>query len=57
MTRTLVSLIITIGLLTILSACGRRGSLDAPSAAANPPAAEKVAPVEDKPFVLDRLIQ
>lgn len=57
MTRMLVSLIITVSLLTTLSACGRRGSLDAPSAAANPPAAEKTAPVEDKSFVLDRLIQ
>ncbi len=43
-----------------LSACGRGGPLEAPSAAANPPAAgEKAAEaqVEDKPFILDGLIK
>ena len=42
-----------------LSACGRRGPLEAPSAAANPTAAESApsSQAEDKPFILDGLIQ
>lgn len=43
-----------------LSACGRRGPLEAPSAAANPPVngeKQAVEPAEDKPFVLDGLIK
>jgi predicted small lipoprotein YifL len=44
--------------LSSLSACGRRGPLEAPSAAANPPAGAPASePVEEKPFVLDKLIQ
>ena len=44
---------------TTLTACGRRGPLEAPSASANPATAEKAeaAPAEDKPFILDGLIQ
>jgi predicted small lipoprotein YifL len=57
MTRILVTAITAIALLASLSACGRRGSLEAPSTAANPPATAQPAPVEDKPFVLDGLIQ
>jgi predicted small lipoprotein YifL len=56
LTITLAALMITAS----LSACGRRGPLEAPSAAANPPAAgEKAAEpqVEDKPFILDGLIK
>lgn len=48
-------LIVAIG----LSACGRRGPLEAPSASvtANPVSKEKQeAPVEDRPFILDGLI-
>ena len=43
-----------------LTACGRRGPLEAPSAAANSPAAGATAAepqVEDKPFILDGLIK
>lgn len=43
-----------------LSACGRKGPLEAPSASANPAAQSgpaQPAPVEDKPFILDGLIQ
>jgi predicted small lipoprotein YifL len=43
--------------ISTLSACGRRGPLEAPSATANPSAAEKAPPVEDKPFILDGLIK
>lgn len=53
-------LLIALSVAMALSACGRRGPLEAPSAAANPPVAgEKAAdaPVEDKPFVLDGLIR
>lgn len=57
MTRILTLTLATVIALTSLSACGRRAALDAPSAAANPPAKGQIAPVEDKPFVLDRLIQ
>ncbi len=57
MTRILVTAITAIGLLASLSACGRRGALEAPSAAANPPEKAQPAPVEDKPFVLDGLIK
>jgi predicted small lipoprotein YifL len=44
---------------TALSACGRRGPLEVPSAAANPQTGEtaEAAPVEDKRFVLDGLIK
>jgi predicted small lipoprotein YifL len=57
MTRILFTTIIALILMSSLSACGRRGALDAPSAAANPPATSQSAPVEDKKFVLDGLIQ
>ena len=60
MTKTLSTLLILCLAAASLSACGRRGPLDAPSAAANPPAAgEKAAEpqVEDKPFILDGLIK
>ncbi|MGB8816939.1 MAG: lipoprotein [Rhizobiaceae bacterium] len=43
-----------------LSACGRRGPLEAPSAAANPTSAGEKAvetQAEDKRFILDGLIQ
>lgn len=43
-----------------LSACGRKGPLEAPTGAVNPPpqtGQPQSAPVEDKPFVLDGLIQ
>lgn len=42
-----------------LSACGRRGPLEVPSAAANPQSGEtaEATPVEDKPFVLDGLVK
>lgn len=56
--------IITIAAITLvanaLSACGRKGPLEAPTASVNPPAQAgqpQPAPVEDKPFVLDGLIQ
>ena len=58
--RAALSLLIALSAATALSACGRRGPLEAPSAAANPPAAgEKAAEpqVEDKPFILDGLIK
>jgi predicted small lipoprotein YifL len=44
---------------TTLTACGRRGQLEAPSATANPQTGEKAeaAPAEDKPFILDGLIK
>jgi predicted small lipoprotein YifL len=54
------SLIALLAAATILSACGRKGPLEAPSASANPAAANgaaQPAPVEDKPFILDGLIQ
>ncbi len=60
MSKTLSTLLVLCLTAASLSACGRRGPLEAPSAAANPPAAgEKAAdaPVEDKPFVLDGLIK
>ncbi|MGL4487814.1 MAG: LPS translocon maturation chaperone LptM [Rhizobiaceae bacterium] len=57
MTRYLITAITALGLLATLTACGRRGALEAPSASANPPATAQPAPVEDKPFVLDGLIQ
>jgi predicted small lipoprotein YifL len=60
MTKTLPTLLILCLAAAALSACGRRGPLEAPSAAANPPAAgEKAAEAqgEDKPFILDSLIQ
>ncbi len=47
----------TLAVSIALTACGRRGALEAPSAAANPPATAQPAPVEDKPFVLDGLIK
>lgn len=58
MSRTF-SLILAAALLIPLSACGRKAPLDAPNAI--PPAeGEKVPPAEpkeDKPFILDGLIQ
>jgi predicted small lipoprotein YifL len=57
MTRTFVIVVIALSLTAPLSACGRRGALEAPSASANPPATAQQAPVEDKPFVLDGLIE
>ncbi len=55
--RASLTLLIALCTAMTLSACGRRGPLEAPSAAANPSAAEKAPPVEDKPFILDGLIQ
>lgn len=58
MARTLAFIFIALSL-TSLSACGRRGALEAPSAIGNPPkdAAQPDAPKEDKPFILDGLIK
>jgi predicted small lipoprotein YifL len=53
----MIMVLLTLSLSFTVSACGRRGALEAPSAAANPPATAQPAPVEDKPFVLDGLIQ
>ena len=44
MNKTLISLLLVV--VTVLSACGRRGPLEAPSAAANPAATESAAAVE-----------
>ncbi len=60
MARLLTVTLAALMMIASLSACGRRGPLEAPSAAANPPAAgEKAAEpqVEDKPFILDGLIK
>lgn len=59
MKRILQTILILVLTAATLAACGRRGPLEAPSAAANPETGEKTeaAPVEDKPFVLDGLIQ
>jgi predicted small lipoprotein YifL len=57
MPRILILTISTVIALTSLSACGRRAALDAPSAAVDPTVKAQPAPVEDKPFVLDRLLQ
>lgn len=59
MNRVAISILILSLAATALSACGRRGPLEAPSAAANPANGEKAeaAPVEDKPFILDGLIK
>lgn len=58
MTRLVALTLIAASLMT-LSACGRRGALEAPSAIGNPPkeAASPDAPKEDKPFILDGLIK
>ena len=58
MTR-LVALTMIAALLFTLSACGRRGALEAPSAIGNAPkeAAAPDEPKEDKPFILDGLIK
>jgi predicted small lipoprotein YifL len=55
-----IPLIAVLAAATTLSACGRKGPLEAPTGAVNPPAQAgqpQTAPVEDKPFVLDGLIQ
>jgi predicted small lipoprotein YifL len=64
MPKTLPNLLIfclaALMMIASLSACGRRGPLEAPSAAANPPASGEKAsepPVADKPFILDGLIK
>ena len=58
MTKTLPTLLILCLAAASLTACGRRGPLEAPSATANPSATdEKAADVEDKPFILDGLIK
>ncbi len=60
MARLLTVTLAALMMIISLSACGRRGPLEAPGAAANPPAAgEKAAEpqVEDKPFILDGLIK
>jgi predicted small lipoprotein YifL len=57
----IAALLFTVIMLTAaLSACGRKGPLEAPSASANPAAQSgpaQPAPVEDTPFILDGLIQ
>lgn len=58
MKHALVSILAVVIVTASLSACGRRGPLEAPSAAANPSATDEKAPqVEDKPFILDGLIK
>ena len=59
MNRAAISMIILVLAASALTGCGRRGPLEAPSAAANPETGEKAAaaPAEDKPFILDGLIQ
>jgi predicted small lipoprotein YifL len=59
MSRLIQTIFIVCLAATTLSACGRRGPLEAPSAAANPKNGQtaEAAPVEDKPFILDGLIQ
>ena len=58
MTRLVALTLIAASLIT-LSACGRRGALEAPSAIGNAPKEAPVpdAPKEDKPFILDGLIK
>ncbi len=58
MTKIPATLLVLCLVLSSLTACGRRGPLEAPSAAANPSATDEKAPdVEDKPFILDSLIK
>jgi predicted small lipoprotein YifL len=55
-----VIIILALASAATLSACGRKGPLEAPSVSANPAAANgaaQPATVEEKPFVLDGLIQ
>lgn len=57
MSRTL-TLVLAALLLIPLSACGRKAPLDAPSAVpVKEGEKQPEPPVEDKPFVLDRLIK
>ncbi len=57
MSRTLTLVLATL-LLIPLSACGRKAPLDAPSAVpVKEGEKQPEPPVEDKPFVLDRLIK
>ncbi len=58
MTRLVALTLIATSLMT-LSACGRRGALEAPSAIGNAPkeAAQPDAAKDDKPFILDGLIK
>ncbi len=59
MKHALISILAVVIVTASLSACGRRGPLEAPSAAANPSSStdEKAPQVEDKPFILDGLIK
>lgn len=60
MTRTAALMFTALMFAATLSACGRKGPLEAPTASVNPPVqdgAAQPAPVEDKPFILDGLIQ
>ena len=60
MNRAILSIFVSLLISFPLSACGRKGPLEAPSASANPAAQSgpaQPAPVEDKPFILDGLIQ
>jgi predicted small lipoprotein YifL len=57
MSRTLPFLV-AVALLISLSGCGRKADLEKPSALPAPETGEKpAAPAQDKPFVLDGLIQ
>ena len=58
MSRTF-ALILAASLLVPLAACGRKAALDAPNAVppANGEKAPPAEPKEDKPFILDGLIQ
>ncbi len=53
------ALILAASLLIPLAACGRKAALEAPTAAppANGEKAPPAEPKEDKPFILDGLIQ
>ncbi|GGA90948.1 MULTISPECIES: LPS translocon maturation chaperone LptM [Brucella] len=53
------TLIIAIGVASVLSACGRRGPLEPPPTAVvtDENGHTKPKPKEDKPFILDKLIQ